>query len=86
VLLAETARLYEHKGQPDFAAGARQMGLYAAVSVAVDDPSDMEANLLARELLLQLDALSLHPPVIALLEQLRPEGSPAAPLSGQSSV
>ena len=85
-LLAETARLYEHKGQPDFAAGARQMGLYAAVSVAVDDPSDMEANLLARELLLQLDALSLHPPVIALLEQLRPEGSPAAPLPGQSSV
>ena len=70
-LLAETARLYEHKGMPDFAAGARQMGLYAALSVALDDPADAEANLLAREMLVQLDAQSLHPPVIALLEQLR---------------
>ena len=70
-LLAETARLYEHKGAPDLAAGARQMGLYAALSVALDDPADSEANLLSRELLVQLDARSLHPPVIALLEQLR---------------
>ena len=70
-LLAETARLYEHKGAPDLAAGARQMGLYAALSVAVDDPAEPEANQLARELLVQLDAHSLHPPVIALLEQLK---------------
>jgi len=71
LLLAETARLYEHKGQPDFAAGARQMGLYAALSVALDDPADPEANLVARELLVQLDPLSLQPSVIALLEQLK---------------
>jgi len=71
LLLAETARLYEHKGQPDLAAGARQMGLYAALSVAIDDPADAEANLVARETLIQLDAHSLMPPVIALLEQLR---------------
>jgi len=71
-LLGETARLYEHKGEPDFAAGARQMGLYAALSVALDDPADAEANLLAREMLVQLDAHSLQPEVIALLEQLRP--------------
>jgi len=62
------------------------MGLYAAVSVALDDSSDAEANLLARELLLQLDPLTLHPPVIALLEQLRPEGSAAPPLPGPPSV
>ncbi|MEJ1974633.1 MAG: hypothetical protein WDM96_19985 [Lacunisphaera sp.] len=71
VLLAETARLYEHKGAPDLAAGARQMGLYAALSVAIDDPADAEANLVARETLTQLDVHSLQPPVIALLEQLR---------------
>ena len=47
-LLAETALLYDHKGQPDFAAGARQMGLYAALSVALDDSTDAEANLLSR--------------------------------------
>jgi hypothetical protein len=70
-LLAETARLYEHKGMPDFAAGARQMALYAALSVALDDPADAEANLLSREMLVQLDASTLHAPVIALLEQLR---------------
>lgn len=70
-LLAETAKLYEHKGAPDLAAGARQMALYAALSVAIDDPADAEANLLARETLVQLDPQSLHPPVIALLEQLR---------------
>jgi hypothetical protein len=70
-LLAETAQLYEHKGEPDFAAGARQMGLYAALSVVVDDTANTEANLLARELLVRLDAKSLQPPVIALLEQLK---------------
>ena len=85
-LLAETARLYEHKGEPDFAAGARQMGLYAALSVALDNPTDAEANQLARELLAQLDAGSLHPPVVALLEQLRAPENPAAPLPDQSSA
>ncbi len=70
-LLAETAKLYDHKGQPELAAGARQMGLYAALSVAIDDPADAEANLVARETLIQLDAHSLLPPVVALLEQLR---------------
>ena len=69
-LLAETARLYAHKGEPDLAAGARQMGLYAAASVMLDDPAAAEASLLARELLRQLDAKSLYPPVVALLEQL----------------
>jgi hypothetical protein len=71
LLLVETARLYEHKGHPDFAAGARQMALFAALSVALDDPADGEANLVSRELLAQLDPLSLQAPVIALLEQLK---------------
>jgi len=70
-LLAETARLYEHKGQPDLAAGARQMGLYAALSVVLADSADGEASALARELLAAIDVQTLHPPVIALLEQLR---------------
>ncbi len=70
-LLAETARLYEHRSQPDLASGARQMGLYAALSVAIDDSTDGEANTLARELLAAIDVKTLHAPVIALLEQLR---------------
>jgi hypothetical protein len=84
-LLAETARLYEHKGEPDLAAGARQMGLYAAVSVVLDDRSDAEANLLARELLLQLDAKSLYPPVVALLDRLDQKESSAATTSSDQS-
>jgi hypothetical protein len=70
-LLAETARIYEHKGQPDLAAGARQMGLYAALSAALADASDGEANALARDLLAAIDVQTLHPPVIALLQQVR---------------
>jgi hypothetical protein len=69
-LLAETARLYAHKGEPDFAAGARQMALYAALSVAVDDAANAEANRLVPELLEQLDVHTLHPPVMDLLKQL----------------
>ncbi len=68
-LLAETARLYEHKGQPDLAAGARQMGLYAALSVVIADANDGEATALARELLAAVDVQALHPPVVALLRQ-----------------
>lgn len=71
LLLAETARLYDHKGLPDLAAGARQMGLYAALSVALADPADGEASQLARDLLAAVDVHTLHPPVVALLEQLR---------------
>jgi hypothetical protein len=70
-LLAETARIYEHKGQPDLAAGARQMGLYAALSAVLGDAHDAEAGTLARELLAAVDVQALHPPVIALLQQLR---------------
>lgn len=70
-LLTETARLYEHKGQPDLAAGARQMGLYAALSVAVENRDDDEAASLVRELLGTVDVQTLHAPVIALLKQLR---------------
>jgi len=69
-LLAETARLYAHKGEPDFAAGARQMALYAALNVAVDDATNAEANQLVPELLGQLDVHTLHPPVMELLKQL----------------
>ena len=76
-LLAETARLYEHKGEPDLAAGARQMGLYAAVSVVLDDRTEAEANLLARELLLHLDARTLYPPIVALLVRLDEAENPA---------
>lgn len=84
-LLAETARLYDHKGEPDLAAGARQMGLYAAVSVVLDNRTESEANLLARELLLQLDVKSLYPPVVALLAQLDEVEKSAAALSRDQS-
>ncbi|MES1168610.1 MAG: hypothetical protein ABUL61_05525 [Oleiharenicola lentus] len=74
-LLAETARIYEHKGQPDLAAGARQMGLYAALSVVLGDANDGEATALARELLAAVDVQTLHPPVVELLRQFH--ASPA---------
>lgn len=69
-LLAETARLYVHRGAGEHADGARQMSLYAAVSVVLDDPADDAAIALARELLGQLDLTALHPPVKALLDRL----------------
>lgn len=70
-LLAETAKLYEHKGQADLAAGARQMALYAALSVVLDEPNDGETGELARVLLASLDAKTLHAPIIGLLQQFR---------------
>lgn len=75
-LLAETARLYEHKGLPDLAAGARQIGLYAALSAVLSDQNDGEANALARELLAAVDVQTLHPPVIVLLQQLHESPPP----------
>ena len=69
-LLAETARLYAHRGAGEHADGARQMALYAAVSVVLDDPADDAAIGLARELLGQIDLTSLHPPVKAQLDRL----------------
>lgn len=70
-LLKETAELYDYKGQPDLAAGARQLALYAALQVSVDDPADAAAEQLVRDLLPAIDPTTLHAPVAALLEQLR---------------
>lgn len=69
-LLAETALLYDHKGLPHLAAGARQLALYAALSVAVEDPADTEGRGLARVLLARLDIPTLHAPVRELLDRL----------------
>jgi hypothetical protein len=68
-LLVQTSLLYQHKGLADLTAGARQMALYAALSVVVDDPADLETAGLARELLAVLDPTTLHPPVSELLQR-----------------
>lgn len=69
-LLIETGELYQHKGQPELAAGARQMALYAALSVVIDDPTDLDTLGLARVLAARLDPLSLHPTVVELMERV----------------
>lgn len=69
-LLAETATLYQHKGLPDFAAGARQMSLYAALNVLEESPDDTATRDLARGLLERLDRETLQAPVLELLENV----------------
>lgn len=73
-LLAETAELYDLKGRDDLADGARQMALYAALGVAVEDPGEAAADGLIAGLVAQLDPAGLHAPVAALLETYRQQG------------
>lgn len=67
-LLQQTASLYEFRGRPDLAAGARQLALHVALTLAVASPAD-DAATLVPELLDHLDPLDLHPPVRELLDR-----------------
>jgi hypothetical protein len=68
-LLQQTASLYEFRGRPDLAAGARQLALQVALDLAVASPADATAAPLVTELLARLDPRDLHPPVRELLDQ-----------------
>ena len=70
-LLAETAVLYDYKGRDDLAAGARQMALYAALELALENRSDPVAAALIDRLVAVLDLSGLHAPVAALLAAYR---------------
>ena len=67
-LLKETATLYELRGRDDLAAGARQLALHVALSIALDQPAKPEPiYTLVDELYEAADKESLHPPVQELL-------------------
>lgn len=70
-LLAETAVLYDYKGRDDLAAGARQMALYAALGLALENRSDPAAAALIDRLVADLDLSGLHAPVAAMLADYR---------------
>jgi len=67
-LLKETATLYQFRGRDDLAAGARQLALHVALSIALDQPSSPEpVYALVDELQGAVDRENLHPPVLELL-------------------
>ncbi|MEO6993386.1 MAG: hypothetical protein ABI273_07140 [Lacunisphaera sp.] len=67
-LLKETATLYQIRGRDDLAAGARQLALHVALSVAVAEPASAEKfKPLVDELDALVDRANLHPPVLELL-------------------
>lgn len=68
-LLAETAVLYDYKGRDDLAEGARQMALYAALGLALENRSDPAAGEMVKRLSAGLDSSALHAPVAEMLEQ-----------------
>lgn len=70
-LLEETSRLYDGKGRDDLAAGARQMALYAALVLALEDRTDAATGRLVERLANHLEPAALHAPVAALLEEFR---------------
>lgn len=68
-LLKETATLYQLRGRDDLAAGARQLALHVALSVALDQPAAPDkAGALVDELNASVDRENLHPPVLELLD------------------
>lgn len=69
-LLRETAELYAWRGNSDLALGARQLALYIALRVALDEPADSSATREGiRGLRLILGDAELYPPTLELLEQ-----------------
>lgn len=69
-LLKETAQLYQYRGRDDLAAGARQLALHVALSIALDQPVSPESShALVDELSREIDPTNLHPPVLELLEE-----------------
>lgn len=73
-LLAETATLYDLKDRTDLAAGARQMGLYAALCAALEDRRNAPASALVEKLAAAIDPADLHAPVAELLAEFRSTG------------
>lgn len=69
LLLAETASLYEFKGREDLAAGARQMALFAALGLALENRADPVPRGLVDRLVAGVDPSLLHAPVAALLAE-----------------
>lgn len=67
-LLAETATLYGLRGREDLAAGARQLALQIALSVALGGTDDDAAAALARSLHPLVNREQLLPPVRERLE------------------
>ena len=68
-LLKQMATLYQFRGRDDLAAGANQLALHVALSVALDQPVDSgPVNALVHELTAVVDRENLHPPVLELLE------------------
>ena len=68
-LLKETAQLYAFRGRDDLAAGARQLALHVALSIALDRPAAPEpSHALVDELSRLVEPASLHPPVMELLD------------------
>lgn len=69
-LLRETAELYAYRGSSDLALGARQLALYIALRIALDEPAEASAaSELIRSLRLILGDAEMHPPTFELLEQ-----------------
>lgn len=69
-LLRETAELYAYRGSSDLALGARQLALYLALRIALDEPADASAaRELVRSLRLILGDAEMHPPTLELLAQ-----------------
>jgi hypothetical protein len=70
-LLRTTAELYALRGGSDLALGARQLALYIALRVALDEPADAgAARSLVEDLRHLLAGAELHPPTQELLTRL----------------
>jgi hypothetical protein len=75
-LLKETADLYAYRDSEELALGARQLGLYVALSVALDQPADPRAaHALVDELRNALGEAELHAPTRELLERFEQASS-----------
>jgi hypothetical protein len=68
-LLRETAQVYDFRGHPELAQGARQLALHVALHVALDNPPHPDAAALVAELRDALELDQLYPPVRAMLEE-----------------
>ena len=75
-LLREMAELYTQRRREDLALGARQLGLYVALAVGLDQPTDATAaRALVRELVTLLGDAELPAPTLELLEKFEPDAS-----------
>ena len=70
-LLKDTAELYVYRHNEDLALGARQLALYVALCVALDQPAEAPGGrALVRELLAVLTVAELPAPTRELLDQV----------------